>query len=66
MVCNEHVSQELKRKYAGLIELLPAEFRKGYSMYMTKGNPEICAKYEKLITDPYFAPLMAESLKGKL
>ena len=65
MVCNEHVNQELKRKYAGLIDLLPEEFRKGYSMYVTnEGDPEISAKYEKFITDPYFAPLMAESLKG--
>ena len=64
LVCNDHVNQELKWKYAGLVDLLPVEFRKGYSMDMTEGNPEICAKFEKFITDPYFASLMTESLKG--
>ena len=66
MTCNDHVSQERKRKYAGLIELLPAEFRKGYSMYMTKGDPELCDKFEKFVIDPYFVPLMADSLKGNI
>ena len=65
MVSNEHISRETKHKYSNLIGLLPDEFRKGYKLYTSKGDDVVSTKVEKLVTDPYMNPLMAESHKGK-
>ena len=47
-------------------EFLPEDFRENYSMYLTKPDDELVKKYEKFVLDPYFAPLMAESLASEL
>ena len=67
LTANEHISLETKRKFRTMTsEFLPEEFRGNYSMYLTKPDDELVKKYEKFVLDPYFAPLMAESLASEL
>ena len=53
-----------KQKYRELIEYLPAEYRQNYSMAMSEVTEELAGQFEKFGLDPYFAPLMADSLAG--
>ena len=64
LMANEHVTMETKRKYRDVIEYLPENLRNGYTMYTTKPDSELAAQFERFVTDPYVAPLMAESLAG--
>ena len=66
MVANKHVTSETRRKYRDLIGYLPDVYRQGYSMHETTADDEASQQLEKFVVDPYFAPLMADSLAGAL